>query len=122
MLINLSNHPSTCWPAEQTDSATSRFGEIVDLPFPSVNPEGDEAYIQQLSDEYLEKIEHLAGTGNAATIHIMGEMTFTFAIVNTLQKKGFTCVASTTQRVAAEENGMKTSEFRFKRFREYLLN
>jgi hypothetical protein len=49
----------------------------------------------------------------------MGEQTFTTAMVRLLQTYGFTCVASTTERVAKEENGVKTSEFRFVKFRKY---
>ena len=52
-------------------------------------------------------------------VHIMGEMTFTFAMVNALHKKGITCIASTTERISSEENGVKTSEFKFVQFRKY---
>jgi hypothetical protein len=128
MLINLSNHPSANWSVEQTAAAIKQFGELTigvsqiqDLPFPAVDPEGDEAYIQSLCNEYLLKIEEIAGQArnDNNVVHIMGELTFTFAMVNALQEKGFTCVASTTERIAKEENGVKTSEFRFVKFRPY---
>lgn len=44
MLLNLSNHPSSLWCDEQKKAAETLFGEIVDLPFPQVDPNGDEAY------------------------------------------------------------------------------
>lgn len=44
MLLNLSNHPSSLWCDEQIKAAETLFGEIVDLPFPQVDPNGDEAY------------------------------------------------------------------------------
>jgi hypothetical protein len=135
MLINLSNHPSNLWSAEQQTAAVKQVGElkigvsqIKDLPFPAVDPNGDEDYILSLVDEYLEKIEDIVCNVPKSklllllsnlTIHIMGELTFTFAMVNALQAKGFTCVASTTERIAKEENGLKTSEFRFVKFRPY---
>jgi hypothetical protein len=130
MLINFSNHPSALWSAEQTEAAEKQFGKIVDLPFPPVNPDGDEDYIQTLAEEFLQKVRGIAGQAHndaplptinylLPTIHIMGEQTFTTAMVRLLQTYGFTCVASTTERVAKEENGVKTSEFRFVKFRKY---
>ncbi|MDR3261870.1 MAG: hypothetical protein LBT78_08560 [Tannerella sp.] len=54
MLINLSNHPSALWQAPQLEVATV-YGEIIDLPFPVVDPEGDATYIQSLGKEYIFK-------------------------------------------------------------------
>jgi hypothetical protein len=119
MLINLSNHPSSLWGETQTSEANVRFGEIIDLPFPVVDPAGDEKYIQALVEEYIPKIQFLTHGSSRATVHIMGELTFTFAMVAALQKLGVKCLASTTNRITTEENGLKTSEFRFVKFREY---
>ena len=52
-------------------------------------------------------------------VHIMGEMNFTYALVNKLKANGIKCVASTTKRETVEENGVKISKFNFVRFREY---
>jgi hypothetical protein len=117
MIINLSNHRSTLWQAAQLEAA-SVYGEIIDLPFPAVNPEGDEEYIQSLGKEYLEKVEQLA-QGKNVTVHLMGELTLTYCLVNALLEKGIKCIASTTERVSEEKDGAKISEFRFKQFREY---
>lgn len=119
MLINLSNHPAPLWSENQTQAARVQFGQVTDLPFPAVDPAGDEKYIQSLVTEYLSKVQNLTQGISNATIHIMGEMTFTLAMVAALQKSGYRCVASTTQRVAAEQGGLKTSDFRFVKFREY---
>ena len=70
MLINLSNHPSSKWSKEQTEAAL-HYGEIADLPFPVVAPEGDENYIAALADEYCNKVVELAG-GAPVTVHLMG--------------------------------------------------
>jgi len=122
MLINLSNHPSTKWSPEQF-AATRIFGKVVDLPFPDVDPSGDEEYIRSLCETYLQKIYDMGRDGECAasevTVHIMGEMTLTFALVNALQSRGITCVASTTERVVTEVNGIRTSAFHFKQFRKY---
>jgi len=119
LFINLSNHPSTSWSPEQL-AAAQCYGKISDLPFPEVDPDGDERYIQSLVKDYMNMINSQFSTLNSQLfVHVMGEMTFTFAMINALQKQGITCVASTTERVAMEENGVKTSEFRFKQFRKY---
>lgn len=121
MLINLSNHPSSKWSKEQTEAANREFGEIVDLPFPTVAPDGDEKYIAALAAQYRDKVVELA-CGEPATVHVMGEMTITFALVVLLQKTGFQCIASTTERLAVEFNdGTKEVKFRFVRFRKYQM-
>jgi len=42
-LINLSNHPSGNWPAEQIQVAQAQYGRVVDMPFPRINPSMDAA-------------------------------------------------------------------------------
>lgn len=119
MLINLSNHPSSKWSEKQLAAAHGQFGEIIDLPFPVVAPDGDENYIAALADECCNKVMELLG-GEPAIIHIMGEMNLTFALVALLQKAGFSCVASTTQRIVNElPDGGKEVKFQFVRFRKY---
>ncbi|MGM9745877.1 MAG: CRISPR-associated protein [Paludibacteraceae bacterium] len=113
MFLNLSNHPSVLWSPEQLAAAG---GQVVDIPFPQVAPDGDEAYIESLADEYYDKIKAMQGV---TTVHLMGEMNFTFALVTKLKASGIKCVASTTKRETIEENGVKISKFKFVRFREY---
>ena len=120
MLINLSNHPSSKWSKEQTDAANSQFGEIVDMPFPQVNPENGEIEIAALAEQYVGKIRALAD-GQTVIVHIMGEMTLTFAIIGRLKSLDIPCVASTTQRLVKEMgDGHKDVVFQFVRFRNYL--
>ena len=113
MLLNLSNHPSASWSPAQLAAAND---QVLDLPFPAVDPSGDEAYIESLADEYLANI---LSTKGVSAVHIMGEMNFTFALVNKLKANGIKCLASTTNRETVEENGVKISKFNFVRFREY---
>lgn len=117
MFINLSNHPSSKWSKEQTEAAL-RYGEIIDLPFPMVAPDGNEDYIAALAEQYCDKVIELAA-GAPVTVHLMGEMTFTFALVKRFHGKGICCVAATTERVVKEVNGEKTSVFNFVKFRAY---
>lgn len=116
--INLSNHPSSLWDQKQREAA-AHYGEIVDLSFPLVSPESSHEEIEQLAEQYASEI---AGQGSDAdlTVHVMGEMTLTYAIVSRLKSRGIRCVASTTERhVAMNEEGTKLSEFSFVGFREY---
>lgn len=113
MLLNLSNHPSANWAEEQLAAAG---GRVIDMPFPQVAPDGDEAYIENLANEYLDKILKM---DNIDAVHIMGEFNFCFALITKLKAYGIRCVASTTKRETVEENGVKISVFRFVKFREY---
>ena len=118
MLINLSNHPYSKWDEKQK-AAAAKFGDTVDLPFPAIDTNGDEKYIKDLADEYLLKIQEMS-KGKEATVHIMGEMTFTFALIKQLQDHGITCMASTSERIVDESiPGHKDVVFRFERFRKY---
>lgn len=119
MLLNLSNHPSANWSAEQKDTAEKLYGEIIDLPFPVVDPAGDEEYIAYLAEDYCRQVLEMSEDRDV-TVHLMGEMTLTFALVQQLQTDGITCVASTTERETNETpDGHKESFFKFIQFRKY---
>lgn len=115
MLINLSNHPSSSWSEVQLAAAGGKT-QVIDLSFPQIAPDGDEEYIKNIVNEYYDKIINTEGVN---TVHLMGEMNFTFALVTKLKANGIKCVASTTKRETVEENGVKISKFQFVRFREY---
>ena len=118
LFINLSNHPSELWGEKQLASARG-YGEIVDVAFPEVNPEDGDDDIQTLADKCVLSIDEKTQSADA-TVHVMGEMTLTYAIVARLKEMGIRCVASTTERhVELNDDGTKTSEFCFVRFREY---
>ncbi|MCX7954782.1 MAG: CRISPR-associated protein [Bacteroidales bacterium] len=116
MLINLTNHPFESWSEEQKKAAINFYGEVVDMPFPEVDPFGDEQYIDQLTNLYLDKI--LAMKPNA--VHIMGEMTFCFCMIQKLKQNNITCIASTTKRTIELVEGNLIKIFKFVRFRKYL--
>lgn len=119
MLINLSNHPAFKWSETQIAAAHRLYGEIVDLSFPQVDPHADEDEVQELATQYAAKVSAMAGD-MPTIVHLMGEMSLTFALVALLQKAGFSCVASTTQRIVNEfPNGRKEVQFQFVRFRKY---
>lgn len=118
MLVNFSNHPSRYWDKEQIE-ATHDYGELVDMPFPQIVPNASDEELQKMSEEYIQRIMSLSAP-KEITVHIMGEMTFTFMVVTKLKELGIKCIASTTERKTSySEDGTKMSEFSFVKFREY---
>lgn len=117
MFINLTNHPSENWSDEQRIAA-ERYGDIVDMPFPIVEPFYTREDILTLVAEYTDRIVGMQGENKV--VHVMGEMTFTHNVVNALKDVGITCIASTTERnTIITLDSKKISEFKFVQFREY---
>jgi hypothetical protein len=117
-MLNISNHPSGRWPEEQLSAVSAWADEVVDLPFPHVSPSMDADGLKELAEGILAEVE--SHRSRVTAVHLMGELTLTYRLAYRLQQKGFTVLASTTERrVLQEENGQKTSEFRFVQFREY---
>lgn len=97
--------------------AAQQYGEIVDISFPSIGPYFTSKGINELAETAVEGIRALDSN---PVVHIMGEMTFTYAVVSRLKALGIACVASTTERlVKMMPDGKKISEFKFVQFREY---
>lgn len=118
LFLNLSNHPSGSWGGEQRKAAEA-YGEIEDMAFPQVGAQADEEEIDALAGRITEEILEKAKTHDI-TVHVMGEMCLTFAIVSRLASHGIRCVSSTTERVCETlPDGSKRTEFHFERFREY---
>lgn len=118
LLINLTNHPYAQWDDKQKQAAQT-YGEVRDLPFPRIDSTASEEEITDLVNSFYEKIRAL-GRQDVTTIHIMGEFSFTFALLKKLQAAGYICVASTTERIVREiGDNKKEVSFQFKRFRRY---
>ena len=118
LFINLSNHPSTTWTAEQL-AAAEAFGEIVDMPFPQVAPDATAADIKALAETQVAAIMQRAET-HTVTVHVMGEMSLVYRIVSLLSERGIRCVCSTSYRVVKDEgDGRRLVEFHFNTFRDY---
>ena len=115
MLLNLTNHPSKQWSEKQYSHAFELYDEIEDLPFPQISPALDSASLDYLVDEYEQKIRLI----NPTVVHLMGEMTFTFRLVQKLKLIGILCVASTTARITEQIGDTKSSRFEFIQFRAY---
>lgn len=115
MFINLSNHPTAHWNERQTKAA-QEYGEIVNIAFPDIPCNATSAEVTDIADRYVSMITKY----DNPTVHIMGEMTLTYAIVRRLRAAGITCLASTTSRIKQQlPDGSFISEFRFQTFRNY---
>jgi hypothetical protein len=118
MLLNLSNHPSTTWSAAQLSAAQAAYGGVSDHPFPAIDPVWVKQDIHALAEQYVATI--LALSPRPVAVHLMGELTFSFALVRLLQALGITCVASTARRQVVEKApGHKEAIFEFVQFRVY---
>ncbi len=118
--VNLTNHPSSRWGADQL-AAARQYGEIVDVPFPSVDPEASADAIGLLADKYVDAVRRYE---NPLAL-VQGEFTLAFSIVKRLQQMGIKAVATCSVREVKEqikEDGasVKQVTFRFRGFREYI--
>ena len=116
MLINFTNHPSNSWGKDQLTAATFQYNEIMDIPFPMIQPDLELTELREIVKEYLNQIVDL----RPDAVHISGEPVFTYIMVNELRIKGIQCIASTTSRnVVYSNNGIKKTQFKFNSFRSY---
>ena len=65
MFINFTNHASSMWSDYQIQEA-AKYGEIVDIPFPAVEPDWSKEMIQSTADKYIEDMD-----GNIKNIHVL---------------------------------------------------
>lgn len=119
MFLNLTNHPSALWNARQLDAALA-YGEVVDIPFPQVDPEASEDAISKLAKQVVDQVQSL----QPDAVLCQGEMTLCFAMVTLLKQNGIPVLAACSKRQTSEAktesgNTLKTSEFVFCRFRKY---
>ncbi len=113
--LNLSNHPSSTWGEEQLTAARELAHNIVDMPFPQVDPEASLALIRALSERTLAEVPE----GVSAAM-VMGEHTLVPLLVRGLQERGIHCVCTTSRRISEElEGGERRVRFKFVRFRAY---
>ncbi len=118
VFFNISNHPISEWKEDQFEAA-KQYGEIKEMPFPTIDPSCDQNHIDSLVNEYVNQLAELS-LKDDLTVHVMGEMTFTYNLVARLKAMGIRCVASTTERhTHLDADGNKVSEFKFVQFREY---
>lgn len=119
VFINLSNHNSADWGANQMEAARV-YGRVIDIDFPQVDPYWTDAVFNRVVDTYYEKIMAYADP----VVMLQGEFVFTYRLADRLIGAGIKVVAVCSERRAVEyidENGkyVKKSGFVFVQFREY---
>jgi hypothetical protein len=123
--INYSNHPYNTWSPEQRAAATANYSKVIDRAFPHIDPKmpinkmGDllgreyEALIDLINEHSIEGEDYCA-------VHIMGEQSFCYNMVELLHEQGIRCYVSTTERISEDKgDGQKTTTFKFCQFRAY---
>ena len=118
--VNFSNHPLEAWTEAQKEAARQLSdGALVDLPFPLVSPQADEAAVNETAEQYVRQILAM----QPAAVMCMGEFGVCFQAVQMLKQHGILCVYSCSERQASEEQTaagtVKHSNFVFRRFRSY---
>ena len=119
LFINHTNHPSHLWCKEQREAACA-YGEILDVPFPEVDPHAGTEDVRALAEKNMQQILALS----PAAVLCQGEYTYVYFMVTMLKSRSIPVLASSSERVSSEirkEDGshQKTSVFRFVKFREY---
>ena len=119
VFINCSNHPSERWSREQKQAAEG-YGEIVDLPFPEVDPSWDAGQVRNLAEKVVETMMQY----HIAAVMCQGEFTLTYAIIRKLKEKGITVLAACSRRrveeiTNADGSSQKQAVFSFEGFREF---
>ena len=120
VFINHTNHPSSNWDKEQRNAA-KEYGEILDVPFPNVDPDFDTAKVMELVNKNYKEI---AGK-NPSCVLCQGEFVYVYHMVQKLKAAGIKAVAACSERNVKETvdesgNNVKTIIFSFVRFRDYL--
>ena len=116
--INHTNHLSRYWNELQKREA-ERFGAIVDIPFPDIDPAWDEETVLALAQANCKKILGL----QPEAVLCQGEFTYCYHLIGLLKESGVTVLAACSKRETSEwqEEGqqIKKAVFSFVRFRKY---
>ncbi|KAA0259936.1 MAG: hypothetical protein EDM75_07390 [Chlorobiota bacterium] len=123
ILINYTNHPSAKWTGDQAAAAFEKWSSVIDIPFPQVEPEWNEADVTACFDLFLSEVQgRLTSLGVAesdAEFLIMGEFRYTFYAVRTLKERGHRVYAHAGKREVEVVDNKSIYTFRFGRFVEY---
>ena len=119
IFINHTNHPSASWSDEQRQAALA-YGEIMDIPFPSIAADLDESQVQVMAEKALGQMLPL----EPSAVLVQGECTYSYALIKLLQEAGITVLAACSERqtvttVNAKQETVRQSVFSFVQFRSY---
>lgn len=80
--VNFSNHNSSKWGDAQL-SAAKEYGNVIDVPFPMVNPAATKEEIQELAEKSVADIL----MNSPSIVMVQGEMTLVYAVVKRLHRQ-----------------------------------
>lgn len=121
MLINYTNHPQQHWSKEQLEAV--KYGEIVDMPFPTVSPYASTEEIQDLAKEESKKILAKRNGDTPFAVLCQGEFTLTYCLSKILRDNNIDVLCACSERRTSEKlnpdgSVSKNSEFVFVGFRK----
>ena len=119
--INFTNHSSDRWNEKQLSEA-KKYGNITDIPFPSISPTISEKELLSLAEDYTEKIL----SHEPSCVLCQGESVFSTLMVTMLIKRGIETVAAAstrkvTETVSPDGKTIKNAVFEFECFRKYII-
>ena len=117
--VNVSNHPSDRWSEEQRQAALhgGLIDEIVDLPFPEINPTLCKGEVKKLAEDFLREHQNLLWDQDNIVL-VQGEPIFSAHLREILLKNGILAVVATSRRIVEDlPDGRKAVKFEFVRFR-----
>ena len=96
------------------------FGEIIDLPFPFIEPTSTSKHIDAMVENYYLKVKEYKNP----VVMLMGEFVFTFRLITKLKKDKIKVLSARSKREVQEEvqddgSVVKKSVFQFIDFIEY---
>ena len=94
--VNHTNHVTENWSTTQRQ-ASETFGVIIDVPFPVVPPDFDEAAVAELVQKNLREILKL----QPAAVLCQGEFNYTFALVSEFKEKNILQIAEIADAITA---------------------
>ena len=118
MFINFTNHPSKLWEKEQRDASLC-YGDIIDLPFPNIDPMASKENIREEAARCVKRILSY----NPDFVLCQGEFTLAYHVIRLLKENHITVGAACSKRQVTEKHGdtgnEKTVLFHFIQYREY---
>lgn len=120
---NISNHPiAENWCDRQVEAARliAPNAELIDIPFPQVDPHWSRADVYKQAEELLNTLKtNREGERRVAGAMVAGEPVMCQAIVRELEMLDIPCFSATTRREVSQEGSEKRSRFVFVRFRAF---
>ena len=113
-LLVVSNHPPDGWSEKQREG----WDTVDYIPFPNVPPTFSFQDVTEMCPPILEEIAEWINSHEGGKISIQGESTLVSIVMHEVDLyHGWVYVFPTTERVAEEKDGKKTSTFKFVRWR-----